>query len=225
MPNESNIRKSYELARERYEALGIDTEEIMRTLSKVSLSLHCWQGDDVGGFEKPAASLSGGGIQVTGNYPGKARSIEELRADLKEAYSLIPGRHRLNLHAIYGEFQGKLIDRDQITPAHFAGWIDWAKQRRLKLDFNATCFSHPKADDGFTLSHRDKGIRDFWIEHSKRCREISAVMGRELHDPCIHNLWIPDGSKDHSVDRFSYRAFLLDSLDKIFAIPYPSNEM
>lgn len=225
MSNESSIRKSYDLAQERYVGLGIDTEEIMKTLSKISLSLHCWQGDDVGGFEKPAASLSGGGIQVTGNYPGKARSIEELRADLKEAYSLIPGRHRLNLHAIYGEFQGKFVDRDQITPAHFAGWIDWAKQQGLKLDFNATCFSHPKADDGFTLSHRDKGIRDFWIEHTKRCREISAVMGRELHDPCIHNLWIPDGSKDHPVDRFSHRAFLVDSLDKIFAVPYPSNEM
>ena len=225
MPNESNIHKSYELARERYATLGIDTEEVMKTLSKISLSLHCWQGDDVGGFEKPAASLSGGGIQVTGNYPGKARSIEELRADLREAYSLIPGRHRLNLHAIYGDFQGKLVDRDQITPAHFAGWIDWAKQQGLKLDFNATCFSHPKADDGFTLSHRDKGIRDFWIEHTKRCREISAVMGRELQSPCIHNLWIPDGSKDHSVDRFSYRAFLLDSLDKVFATSYPSNEM
>lgn len=225
MSNESIMRKSYELARERYAALGIDTEEIMKSLSKVSLSLHCWQGDDVGGFEKPAASLSGGGIQVTGNFPGKARSIEELRADLKEAYSLIPGRHRLNLHAIYGEFQGKLVDRDQITPAHFAGWIDWAKQQGLKLDFNATCFSHPKADDGFTLSHRDKVIREFWIEHTKRCREISAVMGRELRAPCIHNLWIPDGSKDHPVDRFSYRAFLVDSLDKIFAVPYPLNEM
>ncbi len=225
MSNESSIRKAYELARECYAALGVDTEEVMKTLAKVSLSVHCWQGDDVGGFEKPAATLSGGGIQVTGNYPGKARSIEELRTDLKEAYSLIPGHHRLNLHAIYGEFQGKLVDRDQITPAHFKGWIDWAKQQGLKLDFNTTCFSHPKADDGFTLSHRDKGIRDFWIEHAKRCREISAVMGRELHDACIHNLWIPDGSKDNSVNRYSYRSFLVDSLDKVFATSYPSNEM
>ncbi|MCX6133857.1 MAG: L-rhamnose isomerase [Ignavibacteriales bacterium] len=225
MSNESSIRKSYDLARERYAALGVDTEEVMKTLSKISLSLHCWQGDDVGGFEKPSASLSGGGIQVTGNYPGKARSVEELRADLKEAYSLIPGRHRLNLHAIYGEFQGKLVDRDQIAPAHFAGWIDWAKQQGIKLDFNATCFSHPKSDDGFTLSHPNKGIRDFWIEHAKRCREISAVMGRALQSPCIHNLWIPDGSKDHPVDRFAYRAFLLDSLDKVFATSYPSSEM
>jgi len=225
MPNETSIRKSYELATERYASIGVDTEEVIKALSRISLSLHCWQGDDVGGFEKPAASLSGGGIQVTGNYPGKARSIDELRADLLKAYSLIPGRHRLNLHAIYGEFQGKLVDRDQITPAHFAGWIDWAKQHSLKLDFNATCFSHPKADDGFTLSHPDKGIRDFWIEHSKRCREISAVMGRELQSPCIHNLWIPDGTKDHPVDRFGYRTHLIDSLDKVFAAPYPSSQM
>ena len=225
MSNENNIRKSYELARERYASMGIDTEETLKALSGISLSLHCWQGDDVGGFEKPAASLSGGGIQVTGNYPGKARSIDELRADLKEAYSLIPGRHRLNLHAMYGEFGGKFVDRDQITPAHFEGWIDWAKQQGLKLDFNASCFSHPKSDDGFTLSHRDKGIRDFWIEHSKRCREISAAMGRALQSPCIHNLWIPDGTKDNPVDRFGYRAFLVDSLDKLFATSYPATEM
>lgn len=225
MPNESSIRKSYDLARERYEALGMDTEKILQTLSTISLSLHCWQGDDVGGFEKPAASLSGGGIQVTGNYPGKARSIEELRADLKEVYKLIPGHHRLNLHAIYGEFGGKLVDRDQIAPAHFAGWIDWAKQQRLKLDFNATCFSHPKSDDGFTLSHREKGIREFWIEHVRRCREISAVMGRELQSPCIHNLWIPDGCKDHPVDRYLHRAFLKESLDTLFEKKYPANEM
>ena len=225
MPNVNSIRKSYELAREQYAAMGVDTELVLRTLAGVSLSLHCWQGDDVGGFEKPAAALSGGGIQVTGNFPGKARSIEELRADLKQAYTLIPGHHRLNLHAIYGEFGGKLVDRDQITPAHFAGWIEWAKQEQLKLDFNSTCFSHPKSDDGFTLSHRNKDVRDFWIEHVRRCRDISAVMGRELRDACIHNLWIPDGCKDHPVDRFLHRALLKESLDKIFEQSYPAGEM
>ncbi|MDP2886474.1 MAG: L-rhamnose isomerase [Ignavibacteria bacterium] len=225
MSNEYNIRKSYELARERYATLGIDTEEVIKTLSQISLSLHCWQGDDVGGFERPAAALSGGGIQVTGKYPGKARSINELRMDLRQAYRLIPGRHRLNLHAIYGEFEGKLVDRDQITASHFAGWIDWAKQQQLKLDFNATCFSHPKADDGFTLSHRDPGIREFWIEHVKRCREISATMGRSLGNSCIHNLWIPDGCKDHPVDRNSHREFLVKSLDEIFAVSFPATEM
>ena len=225
MTNETNIRKSYELARERYAAVGVDTEAVLDALSKVSLSLHCWQGDDVGGFEKPAATLSGGGIQVTGNYPGKARTVQELRADLIETYRLIPGHHRLNLHAIYGEFEGKLVDRDEITPSHFRGWIDWARQQQLKLDFNATCFSHPKSDDGFTLSHNDKGIRDFWIEHVKRCREISAVMGRELQDSCIHNLWIPDGCKDHPVSRYEHRKYLLESLDKIFEVSYASKEM
>lgn len=225
MANETNIRKSYELARERYAAAGVDTEDVLKTLLNVSLSIHCWQGDDVGGFEKPAASLSGGGIQVTGNYPGKARTVQELRADLIEAYRLIPGHHRLNLHAIYGEFGGKLVDRDEITPAHFQGWIDWARQQQLKLDFNATCFSHPKSDDGFTLSHSQKGIRDFWIEHVKRCREISAAMGRELQDSCIHNLWIPDGCKDHPVSRYEHRKYLLESLDKIFAVAYAPKEM
>lgn len=225
MSNESIIRKDYQSARDRYAEAGVNTEEAVKLLSALSLSLHCWQGDDVGGFERPAASLSGGGIQVTGNYPGKARSIDELRMDLKQAYRLIPGGHRLNLHAIYGEFGGKFVDRDEITVAHYRGWIDWAKQEGLKLDFNATCFSHPKADAGFTLSHRDREIRDFWIEHVKRCREISAVMGRELHGPCIHNLWIPDGSKDSPVDRWTFRELLKQSLDEIYSISYQSSEM
>ena len=225
MSNETKIRNTYELARERYSAVGVDTEYAVQSLAGVPLSLHCWQGDDVGGFEKPAAELSGGGIQVTGNFPGKARSIDELRMDLKQAYRLIPGHHRLNLHAIYGEFAGKHVDRDEITPAHFRGWIDWAKQERLKLDFNATLFSHPKADEGFTLSHRDRGIRAFWIEHVSRCREISAVMGRELGDPCIHNLWIADGSKDIPVDRWSHRKLLVESLDEIYSVPFQKSEM
>jgi L-rhamnose isomerase len=221
MANETLVRKRYELAREQYALVGVDTEAALRTLSSVSLSLHCWQGDDVGGFERPDASLTGGGIQVTGSYPGKARSVEELRMDLLKAYELLPGKHRLNLHAIYGEFGGKSVDRDQISAEQFRGWIDWAKQHSLKLDFNPTCFSHPKADDGFTLSHPRKEIRSFWIEHVKRCREIAVVMGKEQGSPCMHNLWIPDGSKDAPVDRWSARKRLRESLDEIYAVAYP----
>ncbi len=221
MVNETLIRKRYELAREQYAQTGVDTEEALRSLSAVSLSLHCWQGDDVGGFERPDASLGGGGIQVTGNYPGKARSVEELRMDLLTAYSLLPGKHRLNLHAIYGEFEGKKIDRDQIAAQQFRGWIDWAKHHKLKLDFNPTCFSHPKSDDGFTLSHPLQEIRSFWIEHIKRCRDIAVVMGKEQGSPCMHNLWIPDGSKDAPVDRWSFRKRLRESLDEIYAISHP----
>jgi L-rhamnose isomerase len=221
MANETLVRKRYELAREQYALVGVDTEAALQTLSSVSLSLHCWQGDDVGGFERPDASLTGGGIQVTGSYPGKARSVEELRMDLLKAYELLPGKHRLNLHAIYGEFGGKSVDRDQISAEQFRGWIDWAKHHSLKLDFNPTCFSHPKADDGFTLSHPRKEIRSFWIEHVKRCREIAVVMGKEQGSPCMHNLWIPDGSKDAPVDRWSARKRLRESLDEIYAVAYP----
>jgi len=225
MSDEHIIRKAYEVARELYSVFGVDTEGALKTLLSVPLSLHCWQGDDVGGFEKPAATLTGGGIQVTGNHPGKARTIEELRKDLEQAFHLIPGRHRLNLHAIYGEFGGKLVDRDQITAEHFRGWIDWVKQHQLKLDFNGTYFSHPKADSGFTLSHPDRAIRDFWVEHGKRCREISAAIGRSLADPCIHNTWIPDGSKDIPVDRWSPRELLRQSLDEIYKTSYPMSDM
>lgn len=225
MSSETQIRKRYDLAREQYASAGRETEAALNALASVSLSLHCWQGDDVGGFERAGAALEGGGLQVTGSFPGKARTIEELRQDLGEAYRLIPGKHRLNLHAIYGEFGGKKVDRNEVAPAHFKGWIDWAEANGLKLDFNATCFSHPKADDGFTLSHSSRDIREFWIEHVKRCREISAVMGRELRSPCIHNLWIPDGSKDVSLERWSARARLKESLDKIFSVSYPPAEM
>ncbi len=225
MDQASLIKKSYEIAKDRYAELGIDTEAAMEKLSKLSISLHCWQGDDVGGFETTDATLSGGGIQVTGNYPGKARNVDELRMDLEKVYSLIPGNHRLNLHAIYGEFGSKRVDRNEITIDHFKGWIDWAKYQNIKLDFNATCFSHPKVDSGFTLSSKDKSIRDFWIEHVNRCREISAFMGRELQSPCIHNLWIPDGTKDSPVDRWKHRALLKESLDEIFSIEYNPKEM
>jgi len=217
--------RAYRLAKARYAEFGVDADAAVEELGRVSLSVHCWQGDDVGGFERPGAALSGGGIQVTGRHPGKARTPAELRADLEKALSLIPGRHRVNLHAIYGEFGGKLVDRDQIEPAHYQGWVQWAKQRGLGLDFNATLFSHPKADDGWTLSSRDPAIRSFWIEHVRRCRAISADIGRELGSPCIHNLWIPDGSKDLPADRWGPRARLKQSLDMIYATDYPAAEM
>lgn len=223
--NTSANQSAYKLAQEKYAALGIDTEAAMQTLQSISISLQCWQGDDVGGFEKPDASLSGGGILATGNYPGKARTPAELRMDAEKAFALIPGRHRFNLHAMYGEFGGKKVERDQMRPEHFTGWMDWAKQQNLKLDFNATCFSHPKADSGFTLSHRDKAIREFWMAHVQRCREISAAMGRELDSPCIHNLWIPDGYKDIPADRWRPRFRLREALDEIFNVSHPSSEM
>ena len=220
-----NIEKSYALAKEQYAQLGVDTDVALKELEKYSISIHCWQGDDVGGFETPDAELSGGGIQVTGNYPGKARNIPELQADLEKVYSLVPGNHRLNLHAIYGDFKGKKIDRDEISTEHFDGWIEWAKTNNLFLDFNATCFSHPKADSGLTLSSKDASVRNFWIKHIKLCREISAYMGEKLGSPAVHNLWIPDGFKDIPVDRLIYRKILSDALDEIFAVEYDKNLM
>lgn len=225
MMDSAIIEKTYHLAQERYSQFGVNSEKALEILEKVSLSLHCWQGDDLGGFEKPDSRLAGGGLQVTGNYPGRARTVDELRMDLKKAYSLIPGRHRLNLHAMYGDFSGKPVDRNEISLDHYKGWIDWAKQEDLKLDFNPTCFSHPKADSGFTLSSKDIAIREFWIEHVKRCREISASMGRELQSPCIHNLWIPDGTKDIPVDRWTHRTLLREALDTVYAVEYRPSEM
>jgi L-rhamnose isomerase len=215
------IEKSYELAKEQYASLSIDTDKVLSEMESINISLHCWQTDDVGGFEKPGAELGGGGIQATGNYPGKAKTIEQMRADLDKVMSLLPGKQRLNLHAIYGEFGGKLVDRDKIEVKHFQGWINWAKKRGIGLDFNCTCFSHPNADDGFTLSSKNEKIRKFWIEHTKRCRAIAAEMGKQLGTPTIHNIWIPDGSKDTPVDRYTLRKLLKKSLDEIFAVKYP----
>ena len=215
------IKKSYDLAREQYAALGVDTDLVIKEMEKVNISLHCWQTDDVGGYEKPGAELGGGGIQVTGNFPGKAKTIEQMRADLDKVMSLLPGKQRLNLHAIYGEFGGKLVDRDKIEVKHFQGWINWAKKRGMGLDFNCTCFSHPLADDGFTLSSKNEKIRKFWVEHTKRCRLIAAEMGKQLGTPSVHNIWIPDGSKDTPVDRNTLRRQLKKSLDEIFAVKYP----
>ena len=221
----SAVEKSYALSRERYAEIGVNTDEAIARLQDVSVSLHCWQGDDVGGFETSAAGLTGSGLQVTGSYPGKARNVQELRSDLRLAFGLIPGRHRLNLHAMYGEFDGRPIDRNEIEPGHFRGWVEWARKEDLKLDFNATCFAHPKAAAGFTLSSKDPGIRRFWVEHVKLCRKIAAYMGRELQAACIHNLWIPDGAKDVPVDRWTARALLKRSLDEIYETEYSPLQM
>jgi len=206
---------AFNLARERYASLGVNVDTALKHLQKISISLHCWQGDDVGGFENFGGTL-GGGLVATGNHPGKARTPDELRADLEMAYSLIPGKHRLNLHAFYGEFGGKKVDRDAIQPKHFKNWIAWAKKNGLGLDFNPTCFSHPKAADGFTLSHRNKAIREFWIEHCIRSREIGAAMGKALGKTCVTNVWIPDGLKDTPADRKGPRERLAASLDAVF---------
>ena len=218
MVKKQTVQSAYELAKERYAALGVNTDTVMDQLQKISLSLHCWQADDVTGFENPNATLSGG-IQATGNYPGKARNIEELRADIIKAASLIPGSHRLNLHAIYGDFGGQFVDRDQIEPKHFESWMKWAKENGFKLDFNSTSFSHPKSGE-LTLANPDAEIRKFWIEHTKRCRAIAEAMGKYQGSPCVMNLWIHDGSKDQTVNRLEYRRLLKESLDEIFAIKY-----
>lgn len=221
----AQIIKRYQLAQEQYAGLGVETELAIERLKTISISIQCWQGDDVGGFEKTGGQLSDGGIQVTDNYPGKARSINELRKGAEKTFSPIPGNHRFNLHAMYGDFDGKIIDRDKITIDHFKSWIEWAKANNIKLDFNATCFSHPKADSGFTLSSKDEATRDFWIEHVRRCREICAFLGGKQNNACIHNLWIPDGMRDTPVDRLTHRKLLKDSLDKIFEIKYDPLKM
>lgn len=215
---EQNVKKSYEIAKERYAEFGIDTDKVLADLEKLSISLHCWQTDDVTGFEV-LGNAGGGGIQATGNYPGRARNIDELRADIDEVTRHIGGKHRLSLHAIYGDFKGKSVDRDEILPEHFTSWMQWAKEKDLKLDFNSSSFGHAKSGD-LTLANPDKGIRDFWIEHTKRSRAISEAMGKFQNDPCIMNLWIHDGSKDLTVNRYLYRSILEKSLDDIFATDY-----
>lgn len=218
MKNKEFVTKAYELARKRYATLGIDTEKAIEKLQNIPLSLHCWQTDDVTGLEHTENELSGG-IQVTGNYPGKARNIEEIRNDLVKAASFLGGNHRISLHASYGDFKGEKVDRDQIEPRHFESWMKWAKENNLKLDFNSTSFSHPKSGE-LTLANPDKAIRDFWIEHTKRCRRIAEEMGKYQGSPCVMNLWIHDGSKDSTVNRLKYRSILKDSLDEIFSVPY-----
>jgi L-rhamnose isomerase len=210
-----DIRLAFSMAKARYAERGVDVGRALKRLGRIPVSLHCWQGDDVGGFEQAGESL-GGGLAVTGNYPGKARTADELRADLDKALALIPGRHRLNLHAFYAETGGKRVARNELEPRHFKGWIQWARSNGLGLDFNPTFFSHPKAADGFTLSHRDKGVRQFWIEHGIACRKIGAAMGKALGKTCITNVWIPDGYKDTPADRKWPRERLAASLDALF---------
>jgi L-rhamnose isomerase len=223
--SDKRVKEAFAMAAERYAELGVDAEAAIAAADAVPLSIHCWQGDDVGGFERAGSSLEGGGIQVTGNYPGKARTAAELRADLEKVFSLVPGAKRVNLHAIYGEFGGRKVDRDAIETSHFSGWIDWAKAKGAKLDFNGTFFSHPLAADGYTLSHRDPKVRAFWIEHAKRCRKIGAEMGAAQGGPCTANLWVPDGAKDSPVDRMGYRRRLIESLDESFAEKFPAESL
>lgn len=222
MSSSASSQQAYELAVEQYGALGVDVERALERLAGVAISVHCWQGDDVAGFEDTGVEL-GSGLAVTGNYPGRARTADELRSDLEMAYSLIPGKHRLNLHAMYGEFAGP-VDRNEIGPEHFQGWIDWGRSQGISLDFNPSYFSHPNADDGFTLAHADKGIRQFWIEHGIACRQIAAAMGAAQGNACIDNFWVPDGYKDVPADRKTPRERLAESLDQIFATPLPAEE-
>ncbi|HOC19502.1 MAG TPA: L-rhamnose isomerase, partial [Vicinamibacterales bacterium] len=218
MTPHSETDAMYQPARERYAALGVDAEAALAKLSSFSISIHCWQGDDVGGFEN-AADAPGGGLAVTGNYPGKARTPGELRADFEKALSLIPGRHRMSLHASYAETCGRTVGRDELGVEQFQGWIAWAKEVGIGVDFNQTYFGHPRVDRGMTLTHPDEGIRRFWIEHGIRCREIGAAFGRELGTTCVTNLWIPDGMKDTPADRRAPRERLTEALDAIFAVP------
>lgn len=214
MQKKETVEKAYAIAQERYAALGINTEDALAKLQKIAISLHCWQTDDVVGFE--TLNVGGGGIQATGNYPGRARNIGEVRSDIEEVLKYIGGNHRFNLHAIYGDFGGKVVDRNEVAPEHFASWMQWAKEKGLKLDFNSTSFGHPKSGD-LTLANPNQDIRDFWIEHTKRCRLIAEEMGKFQNDPCIMNLWIHDGSKDQTLNRYLYRQILERSLDEIFS--------
>lgn len=215
-PSSANLENAYALASERYSTIGVDTDRALGALARIPISLHCWQGDDVAGFESPDMELSGG-IAATGNYPGKARNADELRRDLDTVYRMIPGTHRLALHAIYAETGGVAVERDQLQPEHFARWVDWAAQNGHGLDFNPTLFSHPLADSGFTLASYDAGVRSFWVNHCIACRKIGAYFGRELGSPCVTNIWIPDGLKDTPIDRQAPRRLLKESLDGILA--------
>ncbi len=216
MMNEEKRKHAYEEAKAQYASLGVNVDQAVEALNNLSISIHCWQADDVLGFENPDGVLTGG-IQTTGNFPGKARTIKELRSDLEKVLSLIPGTHRISLHATYGDFGGEFVDRDQIEPKHFQSWIDWAKAHNVKLDFNSTFFSHEKSESGYTLSDFNPETRAFWKEHLRRCRQIAAEIGRQQGDPCIHNIWIPDGEKDKTVSRYEHRKLLKESLDEVLA--------
>lgn len=217
---QEKVNEIYKQAKETYAAFGVDTDDVLKKLENIQISLHCWQGDDVTGFEVGVDGLSGGGIMATGNYPGRARNGDELRQDIEKALSLIPGKHRLNLHSLYAETDGKFVDRDELSIEHFSKWVKWAKEKGIGIDFNPSFFSHKMADSGFTLSSKDEGVRSFWIRHAKRCREIAAEIGKELGAPCVNNIWIPDGLKDLPANRMVYRQILKDSLDEIFEEKY-----
>ncbi|MFA6931071.1 MAG: L-rhamnose isomerase [Lentisphaeria bacterium] len=211
------IEQRYADAKKQYQALGVDTDQAIGTLAKTAISLHCWQGDDVRGFELQPDQVSGGGIMATGNYPGAAQNADTLRQDAEKAFSLIPGKKRFNLHAIYAETNGKVVARDEINAEHFSAWIAWAKKNQISLDFNPTFFAHPKANDGYTLSHADPEIRNFWIRHDQACRRIAESIGKEQGEACLVNHWIPDGAKDQPIDRLSPRRRLIDALEQIFS--------
>jgi len=215
----NRVQEGYEYAKKAYAAYGIDTDEVIEKMKERQISLHCWQGDDITGFEVTEAGASGG-ILSTGNYPGRARNGDELRADYEKAFSLIPGKHRVNLHAIYAETGEKVVDRDAITTEHFRKWIDWAKKLGIGIDFNPTCFSHPMAASGFTIGSKDEKVRKFWVDHIKACRKIAADIGKELGTPCVVNIWVPDGMKDIPADRLGYRSQMKKSLDEIFSVKY-----
>ncbi|MDW7759011.1 MAG: L-rhamnose isomerase [Acidobacteriota bacterium] len=217
--------RAYLVSKDRYAEFGVDTEKALKILDTVALSIHCWQGDDVRGFEQDPSGPANSGLHVSGGFPGKPRTIDELRRDLQAAYALIPGHHRLNLHAIYADTNGRSIERNAIEPSHFRSWVEWAKHENLKIDFNATCFAHPLAESGFTLSHPDKTVRKFWIEHVKCSRKIAASIGRELQSPCIHNLWIPDGCRDIPADRWKSRVLLKNALDDIFSVEHSLSQI
>jgi L-rhamnose isomerase len=219
---DTNVERAFACAKEQYAEWGVNVETALKQLSTIAISLHCWQGDDVGGFENRGQEL-GGGLAVTGRYPGKARTPDELRSDLDQTLTLLPGTHRLNLHASYAETGDRPVERNLLQPEHFQNWIDWAKSRRIGMDFNPTFFSHHLADDGYTLAHPDKAIREFWIEHGIACRTIGRAIGKALGSPCVTNVWIPDGSKESPIDRKGPRRRLLDSLDAIFAEPIDPN--
>jgi L-rhamnose isomerase len=219
------IDTAYQMAKEQYNKLGVDVDEALAILAGKPISIHCWQGDDVTGFENIEKGVSGSGIQATGNYPGKARNIEELRADLEQVLGLVPGRHRVSLHAMYGDFGDEVVDRDEVEFRHFESWVDWAMENGVGLDFNATMFAHTKADSGFTLSSKNPEVRGFWVEHVRRCRGISAEIGSRLGAPCTHNLWVPDGMKDTAVDKSGHRELLLESLDEIYSVEYPRGHL
>ncbi len=220
-----DIEAKFKSAKEYYADYGVDVEEVLGKLKKIPISVHCWQGDDCGGFERPGAKLAGGGILSTGDKPGKARNLEELRCDIEKTFSLIPGKKRLGIHAMYGDFSDGFVDRDKIETKHYAGWLDWAKAKGAALDFHPTLFSHELASDGFTLSSKDKSKRKFWIEHVKRSREIANYIGKEQENPCVMNLWIPDGSKDLTASRLEHRKVLAESLDEIFSVQYSENNL